>query len=265
MTDLPRFHKGAVGELSFDVVNEMMSRLDTLLPIVQAIAAGGGTPMNKLPTVFPVYAERSEYKTTRGQYKYRWFEVTITENTCVWDGETIGNPGDTQLRAGGASELETGGFGIIPIHPRDENPDHDVFVNGFALAVAIVQGNEQANVGGVRYLLFPLPTPQKDLFCMITGEPTLGSITVGDNVRDVNEYPAELYRSNGEGDLLLVNDEVTLVDLNAPGSHNEPTITGAETKLELRPYNEDTIFNARKIGEDRYAFCHLPRYDVTCT
>ena len=261
MTDLPRFHKGSVGELTFDTVNEMMRRLDILLPLVQSAASGGGWTGKERPMVFPVYAERTEETTELGHYKYNWWEVTLVGYTCGFTGDNQTDTGDTQLRGGGGA--------VLPMHPRKDDPDPQAFLNGFAIAFAIRSGNTQSPDGGVQILLFPYSVPNAGPgYCKITGEPIVGSVMVGTDSRTVQEYPAPLYQSSpdtsGESVLEVVNEDVTLVDLNS-SFVNEPTITGSDTTLTPRIYNTGTIFMATKIGEARYAFTHLVRFDVTCT
>ena len=280
MTDLPRFYEGEIGKFNFSHLNEMMKRLDILLPVVQAAASGGGWNTKQKPMIFPVYAERTGKTTSNGAPKYRWWELTIVEDVVGWKDENTTDEGDTQLRAGGGGEdseedkddeetVDLTQFGILPTDPRDENPDVDAFQSGFAIAVAIKSGNSEASSGGVKCLLFPLAANTSGpAYCMITGEPTADMVTVGDNERLCNIYPATLLRSSpgpeGEAALQVVDEEVTLADLNS-SFENRPTITGAETTLSYRIYDTGTIFMATKIGEARYAFTHLCRFDVTCT
>jgi hypothetical protein len=47
MTDLPRFHKGSIGPLDYSTINEMMARLDALLPLVQSGPDSGKSRLEK--------------------------------------------------------------------------------------------------------------------------------------------------------------------------------------------------------------------------
>ncbi len=269
MTDLPRFYEGAVGKLDFTTMNEMMKRLDLLLPLVQNAAGGGGWVGYDRPTVFPVYAERSSYLTSDGAYKYDWWEITVVEDVTAWKGENTADEGETQLRRGIATDGGGVDYGLLPYNPREDPPD-DPFLEGFAIAVLVRSANTDASTGGVRCVLFPLAVPGSTLsFVQITGEPTVVQLPVGQGQRNVREYPATLLKpepdEDGDPTLAVVDSDVVAVDLNDPASTNEPTITGSDAVLTERPYDDGTIFQATKLGNKRYAFTHLIRFDVTCS
>ena len=270
MTDLPRFYEGNVGKLDFSHMNEMMKRLDLLLPLVQNAAGGGGWTGKERPTVFPVYAERSAFQTSEGFYKYRWWEITVTENVMAWKDENIADEGDTQLRIGVVDEGEGGDFGLLPFNPRETEPNTDVFVEGFAIAVLVRSANAQAQVGGIRCILFPLalPTAPGVGYVRLDGDPVVATMSVGGVDRMVHEYPATFLQAEsgpeGEAGLIEKASDVIAVDLNALRT-NEPSISGSDTTLVPRAYDAGTIFQATKVGEDRFAFTHLIRFDVVCT
>ena len=269
MTDLPRFYDGAVGKLDFTTMNEMMKRLDLLLPLVQNAAGGGGWVGDARSTVFPVYAERSAYKTDDGAFKYNWWEITVVGNAMAWAGQSQTDEGDTQLRVGVATDGGGAQFGLFPYNPR-EDPPEDPFVEGFALAVIVRSGNTESQEGGIRCVLFPIQSPISGmLYVQIAdGTPEVVPIQVGSNTRSVREYPATLLRAepdvDGDAAFSIQAEDVVAVDLNS-SSINEPTITGSDTELTPRLYDAGTIFQATKIGEGKYAFTHLIRFDVTCS
>jgi len=275
VTDLPRFYQGEFGKLDFSHLNEMMKRLDVLLPIVQAAAAGGGWSAKERPLIFPVYAERTGNTTEAGNAKYRWWEVSIVDDEIVWPDDEVHGDIDTQLRKGGAGEEEgvdeeddadNSQFGLLAVDPLDGGASE--FQTGFAIAFVIRSGISESSTGGVRCLLFPLSSATGTTYCMIDGEPSVASMQVGKDSRTVHEYPAQLLGSatdiEGSSEFTVINDEVTAVDLNAFFT-NRPTITGSDTILESRFYDPGTIFMVTKIGNEKYAFTHLVRFDVTCT
>ena len=269
MTDLPRFYDGAVGKLDFTTMNEMMKRLDLLLPLVQNAAGGGGWVGYNRPTVFPVYAERSAFRTDDGAFKYHWWEITFTEDRTAWEDEETADEGQTQLRKGVATDGGGVDYGLLPYHPRDDAPE-DPFQEGFAIAVVIKSANTDAKTGGVRCVLFPLAVPGSTLsFVQITGTPTVVQMPIGFVDRAVREYPATLLKPEPDEDggpaLAVADDDVFALDLNDPASQNVPTVEGSDPVLTPRPYDVGTIFQATKIGDKRYAFTHLIRFDVTCS
>lgn len=262
MTDLPRFFEGEFGKLDFATMNEMMKRLDLLLPLAQAAANGGGWKAGERSLVFPVYAQRKKDPSEDGVYKYDWWEITVVEDRMGWADENTVDEGDTQLRAGSN--------GLIPFDPRDADPNTDAFTDGFAIAFVIRSANTEASTGGIRCVLFPLaiPTDPGVGYVRIDGDPSPATILVGDEERGVLEYPATFLQPEpgpeGEAGLAVVNASAIAVDLNANFT-NEPSIAGSETTLTERAYDAGTMFQATKVGEDRYAFTHLIRFDVACT
>lgn len=262
MTDLPRFFEGEFGKLDFTTMNEMMKRLDLLLPLAQAAASGGGWKAGERSLVFPVYAERKGEPDDEGFYKYDWWEITVVEDQMAWAGENTTDEGDTQLRAGSNA--------LLPFNPRDSEPNTDAFIDGFAIAFAIRSANTDAATGGIRYVLFPLaiPTDPGVGYVRIEGDPSPATIQIGDETRGVLEYPATFLQPEpgpeGEAGLAVMNEDAIAIDLNA-NAINEPSVEGSDATLTPRAYDVGTMFQATKVGEDRYAFTHLIRFDVTCT
>ncbi len=257
MTDLPRFYEGQFGKLDFSHLNEMMKRLDLLLPVVQAAASGGGWTGKERSLVFPVYAERTGEPDSEGLYSYKWWEIVTNQNVMAWGGENIGEEGDTQLRAG----LN----GVLPFNPRDPNPNTDAFIDGFAIAFVI-----RSVSGGKRCILFPLviPTDAGVGYIRIEGSPTTSTLLVGEFQRQVNDYPATFFQAeagpDGEMSLAVKAEDIIAVDLNS-STPNEPSVTGSDTQLIPRPYDPGTMFQATRVADGRYAFTHLIRYDVVCS
>ena len=266
MTDLPRFYQGEMGKLDFTHLNEVMRRLDLLLPLVQQAADGGGWVTKEKPMVFPVYAEKTDNTTTDGRPFYDWWELAIVGDMVGWGDENTVDEGATELRQGaGAINAH---FGIIPHHPRsDDEPSHD-FETGFAIAIALRTGNTNAPSGGVKCLLFPLDRPKSgSAYLIIDGEPTPGTVDINGSGREVDEYPAKLLMPNsapGSDGFSTFGSDLVLVDMNK-AAPNRPTMTGSDPILDVRPFDVGTIFQAMKIAPNKYAFTHLPRFDVVCT
>lgn len=282
MTNLPRFSQGSFGKLDFAALNEMMKRLDLLLPLAEKAASGGGMVLTQRSAIFPCYAVRSEFKLEDDEgslqgYKYDWSEITLVGDAAAWTtppgSAQPSDPGMTNLRSGTAMKREeddeTGTYGILP-DPKIQN-----FVEGYAIAFAVRMGGDDESIqGGVRYLLFPMILGGTGkVHCEITGAGGLGEVTIvqgGDDViRSCYEYPARILDLPGDG-TMVAGDDCILVDLNSPAAINEPTIEGAEVNLSVTQYDIGTIFAAEGIGSDedrstnRYVFTHLPRFNVGC-
>jgi hypothetical protein len=273
VTDLPRFFEGEFGKLDFTTMNEIMKRLDLLLPLVQNAAGGGGFAASERTMVFPVYAVRTAYQTPEEFYKYDWWEITVVEDVVRWHDDDQDGEIQTNLRKGVSTEAGGNQYGLIPFSPNDESPNTAAFTEGFAIAIVVRSANTDAETtspsGGVRCLLFPLNGGQVSGFVRIDGDPTTSTISMGEGLtRDVKEYPATFFQPKpgpeGEAGLEVADDEAIAVDLNDPTSFNKPTLEGSEATLTERAFDVGTMFQATKVGEHRYAFAHLIRFDVTC-
>lgn len=276
MTDLPRFFEGEFGKLDFTTMNEMMKRLDLLLPLVQNAAGGGGFAASEKPMVFPVYAKRTGFQTPEEFYKYDWWEITVVEDVVRWHDDDQDGEIQTNLRKGVSTESGGTQYGLIPFSPNDESPNAGAFNEGFAIAIVVRSANTDEETtrdpsGGVRCLLFPFNGGAVSGFVRIDGDPTPGTISMGEDGggdRSVKEYPATFFKPKpgpeGEAGLEVVDDEAIAIDLNDPTSMNKPTLEGSEATLTERAFDVGTILQAMKVGEHRYAFAHLIRFDVTC-
>ena len=272
MTDLPRFTDGKIGKLEFHHLNEMMRRLDALLPVVQSVANGGGWSGKERPLIFPVFAERTADVTRSGQQKYDWKEVTMLGDTVAYENEGF-SVGDTVLRSG---------KGVLAVDPRNAQ-SYGGFDAGLAIAFVIksiaepdktetpsIGEQEDKDEEGVRYLLFPVVADRaKPGLCMITGTPSTIILQIGaTGERECDSYPAILLEPTGDTtgeqpDLEVFDTEIELIDLNS-SKPNEPIVDGSDPSLLQRKYESGTIFFGKNIGQRRYAFTHLPRYDVVC-
>ena len=273
MTDLPRFHEGEIGNLTFAHLNEVMRRLDLLYPLVQMAASGGGSLLAMKSVLFPVYAIRHEDADGQDedsqQAKYDWWELTVQNDEVKWAGltEKFGDDEDeeeeeiagTQLRSGNVEE-ET--YGILAKTPEGLE---DQFAQGFCLC-AVVKPEKSAIETvqtGVSYVLFPFDYGSNVPFCMITGDPEIRQVAIAQQDRSCHVYPAMVLSAQlTEAE---PGTEVELIDLNSPEKVNMPNIVGAGTELTIKTYSYGTVFQSQKVLPGQYAFGQLPRFDVTCT
>lgn len=82
MSDLPRFHTGKSGSLSFTDLNEVMKRLDTLRPVTEGAGVSDESTRDGLPLIFMVYAQRQQGEPDD---RYEWREVVLKENNEILD------------------------------------------------------------------------------------------------------------------------------------------------------------------------------------
>jgi len=280
VTDLPRFYQGEFGKLDFSHLNEMMKRLDILLPLVQSAAAGGGLKMETKSLLFPVYAKKAssdEQLLDDGDEgnpgnKYDWHEVTVVGDAAKWYSKTENPFGDddddeeeedeapaTQLRSGSIEE-ET--YGIVALDPSTGQTESG-FLEGFALCMVVHKEASDDKPGGVAYLLFPFSGTSTGTtrMCMITdSNPGNASISVEGESRQCYAYAGKLLSED-----LGSSEECQIIDLNGLAFSNKPTITGADTDLPYRAYDSGTIMLCNNISGNKWGFGHLPRFDVNCT
>ena len=257
MTDLPRFNEGAVGRLDYAHLNEMMRRLDVLLPAVQRVAEGGGTSINVRPLIFPAYAEPS---VDGGEGKYNWYEATITAAEATWNVPTE----DPNARKGGDVDADEGldTYGML-LDPSS------TWEGGWAICFVL-----KRTAGGVTYVLVPVSAAGGTYVLLLTGAGPEISISTGDGSRTVRRYSCDVYVGQDMTSLRRIEQNAIAYDLNAK-KENEPTVTPAEggTAPALRPatYDSGTMFLGVRLspsvpGGDpgAYAFGELPRFDVYC-
>ena len=257
MTDLPRFSEGAIGRLDYAHLNEMMRRLDVLLPVVQRVAEGGGTSINIRPLIFPAYAEPSS---DGGEGAYNWWEATITAGEATWNVPTD----DPNARKGGDGDAGEGlnTYGML-LDPST------TWEGGWAICFVL-----KRTLGGVAYVLIPVSAAGGAYVLELNGGGNEVTINTGDGSRSCARYSCEVYVGKDKTSLRKVDTNALAYDLNT-AYPNEPTITPAEggTAPALRPrlYDPGTMFlgvrlSARVPGGDpgAYAFGELPRFDVFC-
>ena len=269
MTDLPRFHDGEIGNLTFAHLNEVMRRLDLLYPLVQMAASGGGSLLAMKSVLFPVYAVRSDENEDSGQAKYNWWELTVQNDEVKWaglkekfgddEGEEEEEIAGTQLRSGNVEE-ET--YGILAKTPQGLEGQ---FAQGFCLCAVVKpeKSTFETVQTSVSYVLFPFDYGSSVPFCMITGDPEIRQVAIAEQSRSCHVYPAMVLSAQ-----LTESEpgtEVELIDLNSPEKVNKPDIVPAGPELTIKTYDYGTVFQSQKVLPGQYAFGQLPRFDVTCT
>ena len=257
MTDLPRFSEGAIGRLDYAHLNEMMRRLDVLLPVVQRVAEGGGTSINVRPLIFPAYAEPS---VDGGEGAYNWWEATITAGEATWNVPTD----DPNARKGGdvdAGEgLDTYGMLLDP---------STTWEGGWAICFVL-----KRTAGGVAYVLVPVSASGGNYVLLLNGAGPEVSISTTEGSRMVRRYSCDVYVGQDMTSLRRIEQNAIAYDLNLLYA-NEPAIIPAEGEsapaLRKRPYDAGTMFLGVRLSPaapggnpGAYAFGELPRFNVYC-
>lgn len=276
MTDLPRFYQGEFGKLDFATMNEIMRRLDILLPLVQSAAAGGGLKLEAKTTLFPVYARKAQHEEEpfdedNTENKYDWWELTVKGEQVKWNETTEDAFDDeeetdkeeapaTQLRSG---SIEEDTYGIVALDPTVAPViGSSSFVKGFALCMVVQKEAADEGSGGICYLLFPFtPGAGSTRLCMIQdNSPGNSSLSIDGESRQCPSYAGKLLSED-----LSASEDCTMIDLNGTEAQNRPTVTGTEPELPYRPYDVGTIMLCNNVGGNKWGFGHLPRFNVVCS
>lgn len=75
MTDLPRFHKGQLGPINFQTLNEVMRRLDALRPLIETASIQAEAESGMMPDALIVYAEQTHPVEYPG--RLAWHQVVV--------------------------------------------------------------------------------------------------------------------------------------------------------------------------------------------
>lgn len=259
MTDLPRFQSGSVGKLDFSHLNEVMRRLDLLLPLVQSAAAGGGASVLERPSVFPVYAVPTADDIAGA---FDWWEVSVIDGDPV-PVATHDSPDDPNARRGGSVSRQDGldDYGIL----LDASA---AWSGGYALCV-VVRGLS----GRAEYVLLPLDAGLQTVVVRIIADRGLRSVDIYDadgtpgGSRSVRAYEVDAF-AGFAGGLRRIEavKQAIAYDLNDDTHPNEPEIVTDDEPPALVPrtFDPGTMFLARVLGPDEYAFGQLVRFDVYC-
>ena len=251
MSDLPRFYEGSAGRLDFTALNEMMRRLDLLLPVIETAGLAESRSMFTRPTVFLVKAEKLETSSN-----YGWREIIVTAGDAV-DGDGGGDTGDLEV------SFRSGGFPSED--PEDDLPDDYAiladssvtFEEGFAVCFAVSRADQVK-----RYLLFPLTSGESvglPTIFRVGGGGAEESVDFGDGAVTATVYSGTGYRKTEDG---WESKDATLYDLS---SHeiNLP-IHNSGASMSYHTMVSGTHLTPTFISESVAYLGTLPRLDFEC-
>ena len=272
--DLPRFHSGSLGPLDFQTLNEVMDRLDTLMPVIESLRVENKQPTRSLEKVMLVMATPS----TGGDDvagKFDWEEVMVrgpsTAEDQPEDGLIVPGQEDyeeereqNKLRSGRAySEVEKGGVAEpLDTYAVSVAP---FFEGGLAICFALRRTD-----GTKRYVLSPVPEAP--------GEPGGGTGSIVKLVRttgpggnssfpvaseDVNcfIYPVEIYDFTTGG--FVVDRQGVLLDFSSV-TENIPSHNTSATLGPAEPLEENSFVIAIRGSGSVYYTSNLPRLSIDC-
>lgn len=255
MTDLPRFHTGAVGELTFAHINEMSRRLDALLPLVEQASVFDKDSLAVKPRVMVVFATPL---TGKFEGKYQWREVILNA-----EDEPVGPEDDEwpELEAEGVS-FRQGGMVDKETDELDDNYAVLLDINteipatgGYAICIRINRSDRKA-----RYVLFAAVAGEP------TGERPVAAVRIGEAIGpkafgNINVYE---YRGRRQllSDTITVGDSCTVYDL---GYHRpNPSNFSGSAQQTYHVLEVGSIVTGEQFSDTFWIGC-LPRLDINCT
>lgn len=158
--DLPRFHSGRIGPLTFEHLNEVMSRLDALLPLLDSVAIDKTQQFPRLERVMIVHAFPSSGGPDIGG-KYDWREIIIRgdEEGLEEPADSIANETDNDWEDIDATSQYRSGQAYIEAEKEGDEPtESDTYAisvdPSFESGISICLAYRRTD-GSKRYVLVP--------------------------------------------------------------------------------------------------------------
>ncbi len=249
MTDLPRFHTGSLGSLTFDDLNEVMKRLDLLRPLVESAGVNAVAGRDELVTVFPVTAkaiEEEDVSVTR----YEWTEIVVDE-----DDEVVESADDeTRIRSGGQIDSSTGEV--------DENYAVLADAGGSVDGVAICCATRRSD-GRLRYLLTPTSGTTTCDVLVVQGDGTPVQANVEDGAGILGyKYGVSVIRFTGDETTGVRVGGASLFDWSA-NLLNKP-VSKTEVTTSYHILQSGTCITGLKADGENYHLGTISRLDWEC-
>ena len=275
MSDLPRYQKGSIGPIPFSTINEMMERLDAVMPLIEDAKIKETSTAIKPKDLMVVFAFKQSGQTN----KFDWKELIIHDDQVVfeWDPGYAELAATQNLRSGSAVD-ENG----RPLETYALCLDSS-FTSGFAICIPFRQAEDQK-----RYLLFPIlgdVTEQEPRVRFLAQVMSVENVTPEIDIADEGSEPDGLIHtrkykckllegasiSGGQGDFswgfIRKDGMIDVIDL---GYHNvnRPTVDPGVTLTEV-PLQVGTIIGVDRwiretTGNAFWFYTGLPRFDVEC-
>lgn len=284
MTDLPRFHKGQLGPLDFQTLNEVMRRLDALRPLIETASVEGKATNGTMPDALVVYAEQTHPEEYPG--RFAWNQVIVrgeyTTSIPVDDEpDTIATQADddwpdieenAQFRRGYVVVEEEGKEGATEEVEADTYAIclDPTFESGYAVLFPIRRTDAKRC-----YMLVPIVAGEVgsvgttvNLFRIdeVLNESTLSGED-GGSIRAIR-YRGRVIGINSTGTGYTAStSEYVLLDFGQSPNRdiNKPTVVPTGALLSIRTLDPGTIVLARRIVDTGiYVSSTLAHFDVDC-
>ena len=284
MTDLPRFHKGQLGPINFQTLNEVMRRLDALRPLIETASIQAEAESGMMPDALIVYAEQTHPVEYPG--RFAWNQVIVRGESTPsipvdGDPDSIATQTDddwtdieenAQFRRGYVVREEEGKGGTTQEVEADSyaiclDPS---FSSGYAVLFPIRRTDAKRC-----YLLVPIVAgavggggTTVNLFRIteVLGESTLNGDDAG-AIRAIR-YSGRVIgiNSTGDGYSASTSDYLLLDFGQSPNADiNKPTVLPTGPLLNIRTLDPGTIVLARRIVDTGiYVSSTLAHFDVDC-
>lgn len=254
MSDLPRFHTGEVGRLDFTALNEMMRRLDLLLPLIESAGLQESRDLKQKPEVFLVKAEQVGGSSSG---RYAWREVVVSpsdkllvETDDEWD--TL-DDFDVAFRSGGfqdGDDEESEERYAVLADPTA------FFQEGLAICFALGRADRVK-----RYVLVPFATDPGPAFFVVTGGGGETTIELSDDLSvQAVTYSGKAYTPTEDG---WTEQDATVYDLSV-NNLNEPVTNAPAVDIEYHTLGIGTCLSPNWVDSSTGYFGAPPRLDFNC-
>jgi len=275
MADLPRFHKGGIGPIDYQTINEAFKRLDALRPLIESASISKSQRFDPVELTLviakEIVPEKDEEPTEATRYSWEQVLIRGESDGYMFEQDTLATEGqpdfddvqaDASPRKGPNEEGE--GYAIC----LDES-----FSSGYAILVSYRRTDAKNS-----FVLFPLGNFTTRGLCVIV---SAGSEATSFSVEDVDgkgmesvsaySYTArEIKFIENETQLptLQVGATFVLADFAAPAQNENIPGMPSGANATARPLEVNTVieYNQTTFGEGkkfRYR-SGLPRLDVNC-
>ena len=285
MTDLPRFHKGGLGPLDFQAINEAFRRLDALRPLIETagIKQSGGISSERVTVVTAsrIPLEELPDGVPTEEPLYRWREVlvrganeSLSENSLVEDFDS--DFSEIQSRS-------TYRSGPLQLDEKDKDPapgtGYGVSVDpNFEAGICILVAYNRTDSTRVQ-LLCPLTSASSStLFVEIVGEGVPSTIELTGNcggggqddevgVWTYNANKLQLFRQGGSTKPSLCRAGPIIAYDFSIGNANAPSVSNVEFEAYSLQNGNIVVAHAMSYGADEPLYVvstNLPRLDFEC-
>lgn len=283
MTDLPRYHKGSLGPLDFQTINEAFRRLDALRPLIEsaAIMQPGGIPSAAPTVVRATKIPNSELPEGVPQNVplYEWEQLFVAGDDLEGPNRIIDPDDDSYEAVRATSVYRSGPLSVDSVKLEQDDPlpvGYGVSIDeNFREGICILLDYRRTDSTRV-HLLLPIQQSARSFLAQIQGPGLTETFSLGDCLEGENfvsgEFKAYLHTakalltipSNATTPQFCLGPEFVLIDvsrqnINPPGS---PPATYYPSSLNAG--NVVPVHAATFAAGTYYFTGYLPRLDAEC-